>query len=416
MSSSDHRDTAGDTAGDTASGMTPGTTTHGSAGAPPALDVTTLRAREFPWMDGEAGAYLNSASTGPLPARTAETMAAWARRRQRPHTITMDEQFGILRRARVLCATLVGADASEISLAANTSEGINLAARALPLGPGDVVVASDGEFPANVYPWMAVAEARGAELRLLPRAGDGPDEDALVAALDDPRVRVLAVSWVAFATGHRVDLARLGRECRARGVYFVVDAIQGVGAATIDVHACHVDVLATGCQKWLLSPWGTGFTFVRRELAERLAPPAAGWLSVEGAEDFSRLTSYDMRWRNDAARFEVGTMPFEILAAMNSSLELLLELGTASVAAHVATLAGRIVSWAEAHPAVRLLTPSDPARRAGIVSLVPPDPDAAARLAAAGVAFSPREGAVRLAPYCFNTIADVDVALRALEG
>ncbi|MHB1224111.1 MAG: aminotransferase class V-fold PLP-dependent enzyme [Gemmatimonadaceae bacterium] len=387
-----------------------------SAGTPPALDVATLRAREFPWMDEEGGAYLNSASTGPLPVRTVDTVTAWARRRQRPHAITMDEQFGILRTARGLCARLIGADASEIALAANTSEGINLAARALPLGPGDVIVASDGEFPANVYPWMAVAGARGAELRLLPRAGDGPDEDALVAALDDPRVRVLAVSWVAFATGHRVDLARLGRECRARDVYFVVDAIQGVGAAPLDVHACHVDVLAAGCQKWLLSPWGTGFTFVRRELAERLTPPAAGWLSVEGAEDFSRLTRYDMRWRNDAARFEVGTMPFEILAAMNSSLELLLELGIESIGAHVAALAGRIVGWAEAHPEVRLLTPSDPARRAGIVSLVPADGEAAARLTAAGVAFSPREGAVRLAPHCFNTVADVNVALRALEG
>lgn len=388
-----------------------------AAAARPAYEVAALRAREFPWLDAEGAVYLNSASTGPLPVRTVDTLGEWARRRQRPQTITLEEQFGILRTARARCAALIGADPSEIALAPNTSAGINLAARALPLGPGDVIVASDGEFPANVYPWMALAEARGAELRLLPHAGDGPDEDALVAALDEPRVRVLAVSWVAFGTGHRVDLARLGEACRASGAYFVVDAIQGVGATPLDVHRCSIDVLAAGAQKWLLSPWGSGFTYVRRALAETLSPPAAGWLSVAGAEDFSRLTRYDLRWRDDATRFEVGTLPYETLAAMNSSLGLLLELGVESIAAHVSALADRIVSWAGAHPGVRLVTPADPARRAGIVSLVPADIAAAvARLAAARVSFSPREGAIRLSPHCFNTVQDVDVALRALEG
>jgi selenocysteine lyase/cysteine desulfurase len=89
---------------------------------------------------------------------------------------------------------------------------------------------------------------------------------SLVRALDRPEVRALTVSWVQFASGYRVDLARLGRLCRERGVWFVVDAIQGVGAATLDVRACHVDLLACGAQKWLLSPWGSGFLYVRHEL------------------------------------------------------------------------------------------------------------------------------------------------------
>ena len=104
-----------------------------------------------------------------------------------------------------------------------------------------------------------------------------------------PEVRAVTVSWVQFATGYRVDLARLGALCRAHGKFFVVDAIQGVGACPLDVHACHVDVLACGAQKWLLSPWGTGFLYVRRALVERLAPTSVGWMAVRGADDFKRL-------------------------------------------------------------------------------------------------------------------------------
>ena len=383
-----------------------------------AIDVLALRSREFPWLADDRTAYLNSASTGPTPASTLEAIESFARQRARPHRITQAVQFGTTQRARELCARLVGAEADEIALGPNTSFGLNLAARALPLREGNVVVTSEGEFPANVYPWLALERARGVTTRLVPCVGRLPDEDALLAALDEPRVRLLALSWVGFATGARVDLERLGRACRERGIWFVVDAIQGVGAAPLDVRAGHVDVLACGAQKWLLSPWGTGFAYVRRELVRELEPPAAGWISVRDAEDFGRLTDYDLTWRDDARRFEVGTLPHQDYAALNASVGLLLELGVEAVAAHVEALVGRVVAWAEANPrCARLVTSAEPARRAGIVSLAPQDLAAAVRrLDVAGVVYSAREGMIRLSPHCFNTTDDVDVALRALEG
>jgi selenocysteine lyase/cysteine desulfurase len=102
---------------------------------------------------------------------------------------------------------------------------------------------------------------------------------------------------------------------------------------------------------------------------------------------------------------------------MNASLELLHELGPAAVVAHVAGLADRIVAWAGEQPAVRLVTPADRARRAGIVSLAMPDADAAsARLSAAGVAHSLRERAIRLSPHAYNTAGEVDRALELMAG
>ena len=380
-------------------------------------DVAALRSREFPWAASGDCIYLNNASTGPLPTRTVEAVAAFSARRATPWTITDEDQFGTLTRSRALCARLINAQPAEIALMVNTSYGLNLAARALPLKPGDVIVTSDREFPANIYPWMAL-EKQGVRLERIPCIAGLPDEEALLRALDaTPRVRILAISWVQFATGHRVDLDRLGAACRERGIYFVVDAIQGLGALTLDVACTHVDVLACGGQKWLLSPWGTGFVYVRPGLVRELEPQAVGWMATTAAEDFGSLLDYDLTWLPDARRFEVSTMPFQEFAGLNASLELLLELRPHAVAAHIARLTGHIIDWAGTQRDVTLVTSADPLRRAGIVTLRPEDTTAAEdRLTRAGVAFAVREGGIRLAPHCYTTLGEIDAALRAIEG
>ena len=382
-----------------------------------AYDVDQLRAAEFPWAARGDAVYLNNASTGPLPARTVAAVSEFVARRAEPHRIADSELFGTLARVRDLVARLIGAEAGEIACMPNTTYGLNFAARALPFGAGGVVLTFDGEFPANVYPWMALAD-RGVRLELLPSTPEGlPDEAALLRAIaerDD--VRAVTVSWVQFTTGYRVDLAAIGTACRTRGIWFIVDAIQGLGACTLDVRTTPIDILACGAQKWLLSPWGTGFVYVRRELVPRLAPADVGWLAVRGADDFARLTEYDLTFRDDARRFEVLTLPFHDFAGLAASLELLHSLGPTAVAAHVAARAEQIVAWAASRDDVTLVTPRDAARRAGVVSFRTPDAAAAsARLRASGVAHSVREGAVRLSPHGYNSAADVDRALAALD-
>ena len=380
-----------------------------------AYDVDVLREREFPWAARGDAIYLNNGSTGPLPRRTVEALADFNERRAAPYLITEEVQFGTLRRSRELCARLINARPQDIALMVNTSYGINLAARSLPMTAGDVIITNDREFPANIYPWMALAE-RGITLERIPCVDGLPDEDALIRALDRPRVKVLTTSWVSFATGYRVDLARIGAACRERGIFFVVDAIQGLGALTLDLAQLSVDILACGAQKWLLAPWGTAFVYVRPELATQLEPQAVGWLSTRASENFASLVDYDLTYLPDARRFEVITVPFQDFSGLNASLELFFELGPSAVAAHVADLTTRIVDWAERRPDVTLVTPADPARRAGIVTLRPRDTSAAAaRLSQAGVVFSLREGGIRLSPHCYNTRAEIDATLAVLE-
>lgn len=377
----------------------------------PGIDVAALRSREFPWAEQGDIVFLNAASTGPLPQRTVDVLGEWAALRATPNRLHDDTQFGTLARSRELVARLIGARTTEIALSVNTSFGLNVAAFALPLSPGDVVLTPDLEFPANVYPWMAAARARGLEYRRLPLSDGLLDEEKLLAALDERPVKCVSVSWVGFANGYRADLARIGAACRSRGIYFVVDAIQGLGPLTLDVHALHIDVLACGGQKWLLSPWGTGFTYVREELVKALDPPIVSWMSARGTDDFSRLTAYDPAWRDDARRFEFITVPYQDFAGMNASLELIAELGPAAVAAHIGSLADQIVRWAQEHD-VELVTPADGRKRAGSVSIRPRDgARVSERLRGAGVVHSYREGAIRLAPHVYNAPDDVATAL-----
>jgi selenocysteine lyase/cysteine desulfurase len=371
-----------------------------------ALDVEALRAREFSWIETDGITYLNAASTGPQPNHTVQTLKEWAELRGSMHKIDYEMQFGTLRRSRELCARLIGAKPTEIALATNTGYGINLAARALPLKKGDVFLVPAGEFPANVYPWMGAAHDRGLEVRQLPMREGLLDEEALLRALDDT-VKVVAVSWVGFATGYRADLQRIGSACRERGIHFVVDAIQGLGPFTLDVRACNIDILACGAQKWLLSPWGSAFAYVREELIERLEPPIVGWMAPRGTDDFSRMLDYDMTWRDDARRFELISLPYQDFAGMNASLELFEELGHRACGEHVSALADEIVKCAAA-AGLPLLTPEIRSRRAGIVSVRPRDAsDASERLTRAGVVHSLREGAVRLSPHIYNTVGEI---------
>ena len=374
-------------------------------------DIGALRSREFPWAEADNAIFLNHASTGPLPQRALDATAEFNQLRAQLYRLPDTLQFSTLDRSRELIAKLIGARVSEIGLATNTSFGINLAAFSLPLSPGDVVVTPDHEFPANIYPWMQAAAKRGVEYRRVQTCGGCIDTESVIAALDDPRVRILSVSWVGFAFGACLDLQALSDACLERDIYFVVDAIQGLGPLTIDVSTLHIDILACGAQKWLLSPWGSGFVYVREELMRSLEPHDVSWLGVRGSDDFTRLLDYDLSWRDTARRFEFITLPFQDFVGMNASLELFHELGPREISAHITGLGDQIVRWAQ-HHGVELVTPLAPDRRAGIIAVRPPGArEASAKLRDARVTHSFREGAIRLSPHAYNTSAEIDYAL-----
>jgi selenocysteine lyase/cysteine desulfurase len=191
--------------------------------------------------------------------------------------------------------------------------------------------------------------------------------------------------------------------------------MQGLGASPIDVSQCHIDFLACGGQKWLLSPWGTGFLYVRRELVTQFEPHTVGWMAVTNSEDFTRLCDYELNWFDDARRFEVITLPYQEFSGFNTSLELFESVGWRNVHALVEERASQIVQWARERQGVKLVTPADPSERAGVVSVRVNEPvEASAMLRANGVPHSLREGMIRLAPHFYTSSEEIDRALGLL--
>jgi selenocysteine lyase/cysteine desulfurase len=368
--------------------------------------VADLRRREFPWTGDVT--YLNNAGIGPLPERSRKLLEDFNVKRATPHLLPDRDLQRMLADGRTAVARLLNADPEEIALAPNTSVGLNIAARSLPIGPGDTVLICDREFPANVYPWLVLRDQQ-VDVEVAATDDNGwPDEAFLLERLHDPRVRVLAISFVQFSNGYRADLDGLSRACRANGTYLVVDGIQGVGHCPLDLRDTPVDILACGAQKWLLSPWGAGFVYVRRALIEDLQPPMAGWMAFEGTDDFSHLTEYDTRYRHDARRFEVGTLPFQSMAAMSESVALLLEIGMESIEEHWRALRAPLMEAADAG-VVTLASPTDGVHESGILCVRTPDVQASYRdLRQAGVVCVQREGSIRLSPHCYNTHQEVE--------
>ncbi len=372
-----------------------------------------LRTAEFPWTADTI--YLNNASIGPIPERTRRALDEFTAKRTAPHLLPDRELFGGLAAARLGVAQLINADPSEIALATNTGFGLHLAARALPLKAGDTVLLSDKEFPANVYPWLLLRE-QGIKVEMARCRSEGwPDEDHLLERLRDPNVRVLAVSFVQFSNGYRADLKKLGAACRANGTFLVVDGIQGIGNSVLDVRDTPIDILSCGGQKWLLSPWGSGFVYVRKELIEQLEPTITGWMAFEGTDDFSRLTEYNPTFRSDARRFEMITLPYQDFVGMTTSLGLLLEIGVRDVAEVTRAVHEPVVKWAQEN-GVRIASPLDERHRSAILCVAPPKPaEAYHGMKRAHVVCSLREGAIRLSPHCYNTMEEMEKVIEVLD-
>lgn len=354
--------------------------------------------------------YLNHAAIAPWPRRTAEAVARFAQDNVRLGAREYPAWLAIERRLRERLARLLNAPTTgDIALVGNTSQALSLVAFGLDWRPGDQVVISDEEFPSNRVVWQALAD-RGVEVVEASLAGAGP-EAALIAACG-PRTRLLSVSAVQFASGLRLDLARLGAACRQRGVLFCVDAIQQVGALPFDVQHCQCDFAMADGHKWMLGPEGLGVFYCRSELRRQLKLHAYGWHMLEHLGDFERRQWQPAR---SARRFECGSPNMLGACALEASLSLLEEVGMTVVAEQLGQRVEQLHQGLTAIPGAQLHSPGDPSRRAGIVSFSldgHANADIYRALSGHGVICAVRGPGVRFSPHFYTDHRLIDEVLR----
>ncbi len=295
----------------------------------------------------------------------------------------------------------------------NTTEGISLVAWGLDWQAGDNIVLPLGEFPSNRLPWLAQS-VHGVEIHEVDIRTAENAENALLEAMDS-RTRLLSVSAVQWHDGFRLDLEKLGKACRSRGVLFFVDAIQQLGALSVDVEACHIDFLAADAHKWLLGPEGIAVFYCRESARPRLRLVQQGWHMVDNPWDFQRG-----EWQpsTSAKRFEAGSPNSVGQAALHASLNLLLKTGMEQVSGQILQNTEFLIKALSLVPGVQIASRTEPERRSGIVSFTHeniPSKTLNTRLAESGVTCAVRGNSIRLSPHFYQDETDLAEFIQILE-
>jgi cysteine desulfurase/selenocysteine lyase len=353
-------------------------------------------------------AYFDHAAVAPLPAPTRDAIAGWAEQAADDGDMAWpgwERRVGQLRQA---LAAMLNADAAEIAMVPNTTTGISLIAEGFSWQSGDNVVTLANEFPSNLYPWMNLA-SRGVETRPVPVDGVAVDLTRLAAACD-ARTRILAISWVGYATGWRIDLEAVLELAHQRGILVFLDAIQGLGVFPLDVARTPIDFLAADGHKWLLGPEGAGLLYIRSEHLDRLRPLCVGWNSVVHRHEFQHI---ELALRREAARYEGGSQNMVGIAGLEASMRLLTDYG---LSPSTSPIAEQILAFnraaADRLGAIGAVIVSDlhPRHASGILAFDFPGRDLAdvrRRCLQAGVVLSLRGSRLRLAPHAYNNDDDL---------
>jgi selenocysteine lyase/cysteine desulfurase len=357
--------------------------------------------------------YLNHAATSPLSTRVVEAMTAHLQERSSGSIDSYWTDLPKKEECRTFVQRLIHAESPDrVAFTANTSDAINIIASGMPWKSGDRVLLNAMEFPANVYPYLH-RRRLGVEIDNIPCASGKITPEIIEAALT-PRTRVVALSAVQFLSGYRADMATIGDLCRRRGIFFVVDGIQAVGAIAMDVQAMKIDALAAGSQKWQMAPHGTGFLYLTEALQSRLQQQYLGWLAVRDPWDFFNC---DQPPAASARRYEGGTVNFPGIMGLHAALATLREFGMDKIESHILYLTQILTEGLQKLDGVELCSPAARHERAGIVTIkLPPQVDGNAvlqKISARHITISLRNGKLRYSPHFYNSPEEITAAVEA---
>lgn len=353
--------------------------------------------------------YLNHAAIGPLCRRATDAMKNLADDVSRYGSLHYDQWLETYSGLRQAAARLINASPAEIAIVKNTSEGINTVALGLDWRPGDRIVGFQEEFSANYFPWLRL-EQRGVRMTWL--SIHDPIEKIAEAAAG---ARLLAISFVNYLSGYRVNLQQIGELCQTQGCFFFVDAIQGMGAFPIDVETCHIDALAADGHKWMLGPEGNGLLYVRRKWLDAIEPVEFGWTNPANYADYS---SRDMTLRPDAGRYECGTLNTIGCFGLRAAIEFLLEVGIQNIATSVLGITDQLHAGV-LQKGYEAMVERTPESASGIVSFRHPAMDCrliVRELKQKRILAAPRQGWVRTSPHFYISPEDIEQVLWALPS
>jgi cysteine desulfurase/selenocysteine lyase len=333
--------------------------TGGEEGLIAAIEANEeLRQREFPICARKI--YCAHAADAPLPRRVADAMRDSIERAS-SDARQYDLELANIAETRKAVARLLGSRLDEISFTGPTSSGLNAIANGLDWAKGDEVVCYLDDYPANVYPWLAL-ERHGVKAVLLEPKRIGEITPEIVEGALTERTKLVALASANFCSGYRIDLDAIGALCAERGVLFSVDAIQTLGAFPFTLD--RIDFLSAGAQKWMLGPSGAGVLYVKSSRRDLLRPTTIGGWNVQ-SRNF--IAQREIEYAPGGQKFEPGAYTHSAIAGFGAAVGLLLEVGPAQIAERILFLTDALKAQV-ASAGFEFLSPGNASNRCGILT------------------------------------------------
>ena len=226
--------------------------------------------------------YLNCAAHGP-PLRAVRDAASAALQDSSGSWLGTHWREQV-ERARAAAAGLFENDVEAIAFVPSAAYGLSVAARNMPLRPGQAVLVLEDQFPSNVLPWQQRCSEVGARL-VVARCGDGQDwTDAILLALEaDSDIQVLALPQVHWRDGAMLDLDRIATMAQARQAHLVLDLSQSLGVLPVRLDVWKPDFIVAVGYKWLLGGYGLAWLWAAPQWRESGHALEQGWMAYDQA-------------------------------------------------------------------------------------------------------------------------------------
>jgi cysteine desulfurase / selenocysteine lyase len=376
------------------------------------LDTSSLR-QQLPIT--EEWNYVNHATHGPFPIGTASAIATLANAWTSPPDLDHDGNDRTTNAVRDMIAGMINGKPENIAFTGSLAESMSLTGAGMDWKPGDNCVIPEEEFPSVVYPFLNL-ERHGVSVRFAPKGDDGFTSIDKIRETADERTRAIVISHVEFMTGFRNDLAALSELARSLDALLIVDGTQSIGPCRVDVEKTGVDVIAAHSYKWLMASYGIGATYLSDRAIERIHPTYTGRLSVDlGFEDLG----YQLSFRGGAARYQSGGLNWITMSGLEASLSLITTMKPTEIAEHTVGLTDRLLDQVE-HKGYTVTSSRTPEHRSAIVSFtsgsVDKDNQLVADLEKQKISVVVRGKGIRVSPYFYNTLDEIDQLIEALPA